>query len=443
MRLIQRVTPSPPASKASPTSVACLLFSSYVFCLLALLSLSSSVCQASALPPPSTLTTVTTTTTTNMPPHLFQRSIRNEFLHRLKSIFGVADGAPKPVDAAKHTVWLNDNTAWRDPSTGAWRAEFVAAYFARDTGEDASEFVAAISDLIGLADDAAERATVVERVQPFADAILPGYTVDVAFGGTGGGRNALRLGPSNDQGISSNELRIPGAGRSYVGGQVVESRPVNSTSQTGSLKTVFAEPTGWLVVSDVDDTIKVSETYNPGGLIKKTFVDESEPVRGMPELFARLTQTLASPPFFYLTASPYNLYRFLSSFREKFFPLGTMILRDSSWMNIAGFLSTITEGTQNYKVDRLDKIHRWLPRRSTICIGDSTQADPEAYAEAYRRHPEWIKAIYIRKVAGGRSMEAKNKDQRFIDAFKGVPDTVWRTFVEPEELYPLVDGLVA
>lgn len=102
----------------------------------------------------------------------------------------------------------------------------------------------------------------------------------------------------------------------------------------------------------------------------------------MPELYARIRQLLTpSAPFFYLSASPYNLYPFLRNFRDAHFPHGQLILRDSSWMTLSGLLSSLTLGTEKYKVDRIKKIHRWLPRRSMICIGDSTQSDPEAYGK--------------------------------------------------------------
>jgi len=102
----------------------------------------------------------------------------------------------------------------------------------------------------------------------------------------------------------------------------------------------------------------------------------------MPELYSRLRQLLdPSAPFFYLSASPYNLYPFLREFRDTYYPHGQLILRDSSWMTISGLLSSLTLGTEKYKVDRIKKIQQWLPRRKMICIGDSTQSDPEAYGK--------------------------------------------------------------
>jgi phosphatidate phosphatase APP1 len=100
----------------------------------------------------------------------------------------------------------------------------------------------------------------------------------------------------------------------------------------------------------------------------------------MPELYAYIQTVMTqSSPFFYVSASPYNLYSFLSEFRQRFYPQGTMILRDASWMNLRGLLSNLTLGTEDYKVERMEKINSWLPRRKMICIGDSTQSDPEAY----------------------------------------------------------------
>ncbi len=106
----------------------------------------------------------------------------------------------------------------------------------------------------------------------------------------------------------------------------------------------------------------------------------------MPELYSDLQEVLGrSAPFFYLSASPYNLYPFLSGFRDAHYPHGQLILRDASWMTISGLLSNLTLGTEKYKVDRIKKIRSWLPRRKMVCIGDSTQSDPEAYGKTLLR----------------------------------------------------------
>ena len=91
----------------------------------------------------------------------------------------------------------------------------------------------------------------------------------------------------------------------------------------------------------------------------------------------------------------------------------------------------------------MEKIHDWLPKRKFLCIGDSTQSDPEAYAEIYSKYKGWIGAIFIRRVLDAGNLGAKNKDERFVEAFKDVPKNVWKVFEKPEELYQAVDELAA
>lgn len=154
----------------------------------------------------------------------------------------------------------------------------------------------------------------------------------------------------------------------------------------------------------------------------------------MPDFYKILDEQLQKPAWFYLSASPYNLYQFLRKFIEDYYPPGTTILRDASWMTLGGLFSTLTQGTKEYKLSRIDKIHEWLPRRKFICIGDSTQMDPETYAASYKKYPGWISAIYIRKVTDAPFMDKKNKAERFEEAFEGIPSNVWKVFVLPDEL---------
>lgn len=218
----------------------------------------------------------------------------------------------------------------------------------------------------------------------------------------------------------------------------------------------YAEPEGWAVISDVDDTIKITQTSDPTGILTSTFVvcyepqnpapdpqglmptckpvqsiltihppkqSEPTPTAGLPAFYSKL-QALVTPnaPWFYLSASPYNLYPFLREFISQRYPRGQLILRDSSWMTIPGLLSNLTLGTHEYKVDRIRKVHSWLPKRKMILIGDSTQSDPEAYGDICRKYPDWVKLVLIRKVTDIAAVgsDRKNESERFEKAFEGV-----------------------
>jgi phosphatidate phosphatase APP1 len=183
-------------------------------------------------------------------------------------------------------------------------------------------------------------------------------------------------------------------------------------------------------------------TPSPIGILRSTFLDAPKPIAGMPELYQLVQETL-SPCWFYLSASPYNLYTFLRPFLHQYYPKGTVILRDASWMDLGGFLRTMTQGTEEYKYSRMEKIYQWLPKRKVLCVGDSTQSDPEAYGDMYRKHPDWVKAIFIRKVTDVSEMKDgdKNDPKRFEHAFRDIPRSVWRVFETPDELHAAVQSL--
>jgi phosphatidate phosphatase APP1 len=352
----------------------------------------------------------------------------------LSSYLGRNNPFYQKVNPETDYVWLLDTTAYQN-RIGRWKAEFVAAYFVKNSGKDLSEVVGWVSEKIGVSDDEDAKETIAKRIQPLLDSILPAHAVEIDLQGMN-----VRLGPSGRDGISSDELAIPG--NDYKDGQIITSKAIHADAT--SLNITFAKSTGWAVLSDIDDTIKKTLTSSPIGILQTTFAEEPEPIKGMPEFYKHLVQKLDNPPFWYLSASPYNLYPFLRQFRETYYPSGTMILRDASWMNLAGFLANLTQGTEAYKVDRIEKVNGWFPKRKFILIGDSTQSDPEAYGEIYRRHHKWVGAIYIRKVMGveGMDEEKKNNPERFEKAFKDVPKEVWYVFEDPQELYAKVDALV-
>ncbi|KAK1826455.1 phosphatidate phosphatase APP1 [Podospora conica] len=347
---------------------------------------------------------------------------------------------PLPVQVTKKdAVWLLDNVAFRSTG-GHWHAEFVSAVFETKTSARLVDYVGDVASIVKISKGDAEEAVIEERIVPFVMDIQPGRQVKVDFGGT-----KIKLGPGGRNGISSDLKRVPDPPKGEVMAVAEADVPAGATGIL-HMKTFYAEPEGWAVLSDVDDTIKVTMTSDPAGILRSTFVSKPTPVAGMPELYAYLATLVGhTAPWFYLSASPYNLYPFLSEFRDQHYPHGQLILRDSSWMTISGLLSNLTLGTEQYKIDRVKKVHRWLPKRKMILIGDSTQSDPEAYGAAFRAFPGWIKLILIRKVVdiAAVGIEEKNEAKRFEDAFEGVPRDMWHVFESPSECPELLHKVIA
>lgn len=364
------------------------------------------------------------------------------WVDKLSSLLGENNPLARPVNPRLHTMWLLDNTAYRTNKADEWSVEVVAAWFVKGSGQEGSEAVSKISEILGLAPDDEARKRVAERMLPFLEAVLPAHTAQYEID-----NQTYKLGPSSSDGVTSDVITFKSKNK-IKGGTTLSPALIGIASEIPT--TMFtAEEYGWAVISDIDDTIKKTLTPSALGILRTTFAEVPEVIAGMPELYQQIVKDFNAPPFWYLSASPYNLYQFLREFRDNAkFPPGQMILRDASWMSLAGFLSSVTQGTQAYKVDRMQKIHSWFPKRSFIVVGDSTQSDPEAYAEIYTKYPGWIKAIYIRRVKnvdilGTINEHEKIMPERFEKAFANVKREDWYVYEDPQELYAKLAELKA
>ena len=171
----------------------------------------------------------------------------------ISSFLGGHNPMAKDVDPKEEEVWLLDNTAYRpvhiyphDPQP--YQAQFVAAFFRKNTGKDVSKAVANIADEIGLGkNDGVNRLdaekTIAERLQPFVQTIAPARSVDVKLPGASvhklghGGRSAV-----SDQTIVSIKGHQDGESAT------IPAVPAGVTPH-GPMLTHFAAPEGWLVVS--------------------------------------------------------------------------------------------------------------------------------------------------------------------------------------------------
>ncbi|KAB8230746.1 uncharacterized protein BDW43DRAFT_302265 [Aspergillus alliaceus] len=338
------------------------------------------------------------------------------------------------VDVRQHIVWLFDNTAYlrATPITKglkvSWHSEIVACVFQRDSRKDMSKIVAMIADLIGLDGEiGTERETrhqITRRLRPFLYHVMPAHLMMLEIPQPNSTTIIQQLGPTNSSGISSQVVNM---GSCHIADGTMIRSYLRGSRDNVTMETIFAGPKGWLVISDIDDTIKYTKTSESTGILRTTFVEEPRPIAGMPDLYSRMQRELA-PAWFYVSASPYNLYPFLREFIQTYFTPGTLVLRDSSWLDVTELVKSFTVNTMEYKVKQIEKIRRRFPQRQVICIGDSTQKDPEAYAEIYKKHPHWIRAIWIRKVTDVPHLEEQNSAGRFKAAFQGIPDRPAKPF---------------
>ena len=185
-------------------------------------------------------------------------------------------------------------------------------------------------------------------------------------------------------------------------------------------------PTGISVISDIDDTIKVSQVRDKQALLTNTFFKEFEPVRGMEKIYQ--TWAKEGAVFHYVTASPWQLFVPLETFRYKAgFPAGTFHMKQFRLKDSSAW--SLFESPTDYKPKVIEPILKDFPKRRFILVGDSGEKDPEVYGGLARKFPDQIAKIFIRDVTDEPAEAA-----RYTEAFKDVPRDRWALFRRPDEI---------
>lgn len=164
---------------------------------------------------------------------------------------------------------------------------------------------------------------------------------------------------------------------------------------------------GVSVVSDIDDTIKV--TIVPGDkdeVLRRTLCREFEPAEGMAKMYE---DNWGDAVFHYVSGGPWQLYRPLREFLtkgENGFPKGSFHLtyhpknflaEDTREILIDSIVGSLGN-TFNHKVKEIRRLMQRFPRRSFVLVGDSGEVDPEAYKQIKGEFGEQVKEIWIRDV---------------------------------------------
>ncbi|NBV47387.1 MAG: DUF2183 domain-containing protein [Planctomycetia bacterium] len=200
---------------------------------------------------------------------------------------------------------------------------------------------------------------------------------------------------------------------------------VNAGGATGVVQLVTER--GLSVISDIDDTVKVTNVANRRELLANTFVRAFVPVPGMDAVFRRWQEEASA--FHYVSASPWQLSECLAGFlRAEGLPAGSLHLKlfrlkDST--PLGRFPSR-----KRSKRRAIEQIMADFPARRFLLVGDSGERDPEVYAAIARRQPDRVTGVLIRLVAGPHLPSPK----RFARLERRLPPGLIRFFTAADEL---------
>lgn len=176
------------------------------------------------------------------------------------------------------------------------------------------------------------------------------------------------------------------------------------------------------VISDIDDTIlhtgvvsKLKWKLLINTLFKSPY--NRKALEGSSDFYTLLHAGKSgnnANPFFYVSHSPWNMYRYLEYFLNKNnFPKGAILLR--TMRNI--FSKKKNDKPQKQKeIINILKTYTDMP---FILIGDAGEHDADIYMETVTQFPNKIKAIYVRSVGKDQN------NQRIKDLVKNYTDTAF------------------
>lgn len=160
---------------------------------------------------------------------------------------------------------------------------------------------------------------------------------------------------------------------------------------------------GYVVVSDIDDTVMRTGVANKLKMLWRLFVEDAESRVAFPGVTSLYRALHAGPsggggnPMLYVSRAPWGLYEMLTEFFQRHgIPAGPVLfLREwgLSWTH------PLPRKAEDHKQALIRHMLDLYHDRPFVLIGDSGQHDPEVYAQIVADNPGRVKAVYIRNVS--------------------------------------------
>ncbi|MEZ0262979.1 MAG: App1 family protein [Alphaproteobacteria bacterium] len=300
--------------------------------------------------------------------------------------------------------------ARQGPEAGTWIIPVHAWVFEPEEGSGMrSAAIAAMAYELELGDNAATSAIFSRMARWFLVDNESGKSFTTSIGPD-------KVGPTGAHGRAMREMTVT-ITDGFEGGVFSYNADVPGRDFKG--EAVLVPQAGVSVISDIDDTIKISEVLDKKKLMQNTFLKEYAAAPGMAEAYKRLAAEKVA--FHYLSSSPWQLYPALVSFMDGAgYPKGSFHMRDFRMKDET--VLNVMKSSLETKPPGIRKLLDDYPQRQFILIGDSGEKDPEIYGLIAREYPGRVKHIYIRKVTTEDAADA-----RYKTAFEGsnVPFTLF------------------
>lgn len=209
-----------------------------------------------------------------------------------------------------------------------------------------------------------------------------------------------------------------------IDGELTFQALTDDYSGSGSLRII--QPVGLSVISDIDDTIKI--TGIPDG--EKTVLNNTffRPFVAAPCMAAMYQNFDAATAFHYVSGAPWQLYAPIAAFLSDpavSFPAGSVHMKNvrtnpfesESYRDLWKLVGGSGQATVDQKKAQIETLLADFPQRRFMLIGDSGEYDPEIFKAIQLAHPEQIVEIRIRDVVDAmHNTPDRLRNMRVIDA---------------------------
>lgn len=181
-----------------------------------------------------------------------------------------------------------------------------------------------------------------------------------------------------------------------------------------------------LIVSDVDDTIKVTDILGKKSQIVIHGLLSKNAFAGMSELYQQMATD--DTEIYYVSGSPKVIRSRVNEFLEEngFPQRKNLILKNK-----------MSEDTFKYKTDVIKGLIKKINPDKLILIGDDTELDPEIFNGIATEYPGLVESIYIHTV-----QNREFQGTRFFSAVEIAGTEIEKGNLKAESLSAVVDGFI-
>lgn len=195
-------------------------------------------------------------------------------------------------------------------------------------------------------------------------------------------------------------------------------------SDLGNATAYLVPPTGFTVISDIDDILRVTKIYEPKEGLLNSFARPFVQWMNMPDIYANWSRNIPNVHFHYLTTTPEQVTRNYMDFIFKTYPGGSFDTRPLNFSDI--------DATLSIRKFLLDKIFDTFPTRKFILVADTSNSDVmKDYPELATTRPDQVQCILLRNTS---ATDDGDKFPYNTKGFKGIPQNKYMFFKVPDDL---------